>query len=88
MTALLLCLALLALAAPCRAVNIAGETGADALPGALPEGAREALDGMEVTDAELEVGLERIGSYLANRFQDVLSEILRPFGAVLAVAVL
>ncbi|MCC8077610.1 MAG: stage III sporulation protein AE [Oscillospiraceae bacterium] len=88
MTALLLCLALLALAAPCRAVNIVGETGADALPGALPEGAREALDGMEVTDAELEVGLERIGSYLANRFQDVLSEILRPFGAVLAVAVL
>ena len=76
---------LLALAVPCLAVE---EPDAGAAGQALPAGAAEALEGVEVESADLDGGLERIGAFLRENFGGTLKEALVPLGAVLAVTVL
>ena len=62
--------------------------GTDAVEQALPEEAREALDGLTATDADLDSGLEKLWAYAREKLNGILKDVLRPAAGVMAVVAL
>ena len=78
----------LLLSFPVRADELADAFGTERAAENLPTDAAEALEGLAVTDADLNDGLARVWDFVRGRMGAALSEALRPAAAVLAVTVL
>lgn len=81
-------LLLFLLALPCAAAGLEEALDPEAAAGGLPSGAAEALEGMTVSGVDPDTGLGRIWAYVRLHINAVLTEALRPVGAVLAISVL
>lgn len=85
--ALIFIAALLLLAIPARAAPADGDYGASAVEDAVPDSAEDILGSWQRTD-DAQSALERIADYAASHFHEVLSELLRPFIALVAISLL
>ena len=79
-----------ALCCPVQAAELetAMDFGAEKVRAAVPTTAKEALEGLEIGQGNLDEGLERLFAYLREHWTAALRECLRPLAAMVAVCLL
>lgn len=77
----------LALCSPAYAADFSDSFGLDGIELAVPESAKEVMEGIRADNAELNYGLDRLWAFLVQHLSDAVKAAVRPVATVLIIVI-